>query len=134
MNLIKKTLINISIFAVVSFVCMVIFDKFLPYFTGIDHRDSSTYRSIRLREFFPNKTVKLIPTKDYIAHTDSLEVKEYDLRVNSDGYVIGPTDSQLKSEAFQEMLFKRIKYFLMPSSRCLSINRKSNRAPVISPT
>ncbi len=43
-------------------------------------------------------------------------------------------NSQLKSEAFQEMLFKRIKYFLMPSSRCLSINRKSNRAPVISPT
>jgi len=98
MSKINNVLLNVIIAIITISLCAILFDRLLPVFTGVDHRDSTATRSIRLREFYPNKNVKVKPPKDYLSYTDTLTFKKYNLVTNDDGYIVGPQDEKKLGE------------------------------------
>ena len=57
-----------------------------------------TTRSLVLREYSPNTSIKIKVREKYFPGTQALEQKNFSLRTDSDGFIIGPADFKKQKE------------------------------------
>lgn len=83
--------INYSLLGAFSFILMISFLFVAEYLLKTINKDSvsniENQRYIRLKEHKPESSTIVIPDKHYLKDTDSLEVKEYLLRVDKNGFI-----------------------------------------------
>ena len=92
MNWIKRSLLaQLSIFFIILILSVKLFDLAL----GASQRPE-TYtnikRSLMLREHSPNVNANLKPDEIYISNTQNLTQKDFLLRTDKDGFIVGPKD------------------------------------------
>ena len=85
------------------------FDLTVGYVLGSDDpakmRVQMEPRSIALREHSPNYDVKIMPDDGYIMATQGLEQKEYRLRTDNQGFIIGERDTVKKNNSVDIIFF-----------------------------
>ncbi len=64
-----------------------------------------TTRSLLLKEYAPKTAIKIKPGETYLPGTNSLEQKNFSLRTDSDGFIIGPSDFRKQSEKVSTIFF-----------------------------
>ena len=102
MNWTKKVLA----YSIVFFLFLLFikgFDLTVGYVFGSDDKAKMKVqmepRTIALREHSPNYDVKIMPDDGYMKQTQGLEQKEYRLRTNNQGFIIGERDTVKKSNS-----------------------------------
>ena len=108
MNWTKKVLA----FSIVFFLSLLLlkgFDLAVGYALGSDDLAKTKVqmepRTIALSEHSPNYDVKIMPDNGYMEQTQGLEQKEYRLRTNNQGFIIGERDTVKKSNAVDIIFF-----------------------------
>jgi lysophospholipase L1-like esterase len=62
-------------------------------------------RNINLRDLGANRDSKVTPTDNYIRTTENLEQKEYRLRTDDDGYIIGKNNLKTEKDSVEILFF-----------------------------
>ena len=101
MSWIKRILISkIAIFLFFILLSVKVFDLALGLFERSKYeifkqsndKNLMTSRTLQLREFSPNINKYLKPSNDYISGTQNLLQKDFLLRTDQDGFIVGPKD------------------------------------------
>ena len=99
-------------FSIVFFLSLLLlkgFDLAVGYVLGSDDLAKTKVqmepRTIAFREHSPNFDIKMMPDNGYIEQTQGLEQKEYRLRTNNQGFIIGERDTVKKSNAVDIIFF-----------------------------
>tara|TARA_B110000003_G_C16604618_1_gene517011 strand:+ start:181 stop:1344 length:1164 start_codon:yes stop_codon:yes gene_type:complete len=99
-------------FSIVFFLSLLLlkgFDLAVGYVLGSDDLAKTKVqmepRTIAFREHSPNFDIKMMPDNGYIEQTQGLEQKEYRLRTNNQGFIIGERDTVKKSDAVDIIFF-----------------------------
>ncbi len=64
-----------------------------------------TSRSLLLKEYAPNTTIKIKPGETYLPGTDALEQKNFSLRTDGDGFIVGPSDFKKQDQKVSTIFF-----------------------------
>ena len=104
-----KKLLAFSIVFFLSLLLLKGFDLAVGYVLGSDDLAKTKVqmepRTIAFREHSPNFDIKMMPDNGYIEQTQGLEQKEYRLRTNNQGFIIGERDTVKKSDAVDIIFF-----------------------------
>jgi hypothetical protein len=99
-------------FSIVFFLSLLLlkgFDLAVGYVLGSDDLAKTKVqmepRTIAFREHSPNFDIKFMPDNGYMEQTQGLEQKEYRLRTNNQGFIIGERDTVKKSNAVDIIFF-----------------------------
>lgn len=87
------TILNLTIVLFFFILSIKIFDLSLG-FIGSSNNETfpTTKRSLLLKELSPNLNITLKPSNDYILETENLTQKDFLMRTNEDGFIVGPKD------------------------------------------
>lgn len=64
-----------------------------------------TTRSLLMKEYAPDTAIKIKPGETYLPGTDALEQKNFVLRTDSDGFIVGPSDFEKQEERVSIIFF-----------------------------
>ena len=99
-------------FSIVFFLSLLLlkgFDLAVGYVLGSDDLAKTKVqmepRTIAFREHSPNFDIKFMPDNGYMEQTQGLEQKEYRLRTNNQGFIIGERDTFKKSNEVDILFF-----------------------------
>jgi len=90
----RTQILKLVAFFSLSLITVKLFDLSLGLVEGSDGGVSPpTKRSLLLKEYPPNLDTIVKPPNDYMASTENLTQKDFVLRTDKDGFIVGPRDS-----------------------------------------
>jgi lysophospholipase L1-like esterase len=95
MKWIKRTLIlKLLVFFFISLLTVKLFDLALGLIDGSDVKEHLTSkRSLLLKEHAPNLDSIVKPSNDHMVGAENLKQKDFALRTDKDGFIVGPRDN-----------------------------------------
>jgi hypothetical protein len=107
MNLTKgKLSLRLLVFIVLGVAALKVVDLAVgSLLTPNNSVAEQTTRSLLLKEYAPNTSIKIRPGETYLPGTNALEQKDFLLRTDSDGFIIGPSDSSKQQDKVSTIFF-----------------------------
>jgi lysophospholipase L1-like esterase len=101
MRIFKRVFFLVSVNLSILLVLLILADPFIE----IKNRRNPVKRSVLLKEFTPFESYNVEPSDSYLLGTDGLKKKEYKVRTDNDGYLIGSNQSDIDTSKVDIIFF-----------------------------
>ena len=102
----QRLILKIALYALLGVLAIKVIDLAVGSFLNPNNSIAEqTTRSLLLKEYAPNTAIKIKPGETYLPGTNSLEQKNFFLRTDSDGFIVGPSDFRKQTEKVSTIFF-----------------------------